>query len=203
MRSANDTNGTVAYALAKRLLDIVVSFLSLILLTPVFLFSAILIKLSSRGPVLFVNTRIGLNGKEIRLLKFRTMTLSVPTTPITKARNLSEDPRMTAIGRFLRRYSFDEAPMLINILKGDLSLVGPRPALPFELDHYTDEHRERFSVKPGLTGLWQTYGRERGENSFDDMMRIDIEYSKKKSIILDLRILAKTLGLTLSGKTSY
>ncbi|HWW61545.1 MAG TPA: sugar transferase, partial [Thermoanaerobaculia bacterium] len=192
----------------KRLLDIGVSLLLLTLTFPVLALAALLIKITSPGSVLFKQTRIGLNGRIFTLYKFRTMIedaharrdevahLNEMTGPAFKLRH---DPRVTAVGRWLRRFSFDEIPQLWNVLKGDMSLVGPRPPIPEEVASYHRWHRRRLSMKPGLTCLWQIQGRNEIAD-FDHWMQLDLQYIDNWSPSLDLKILLRTIPAVLSGK---
>jgi len=196
--------------LAKRMIDIVVSLVSLIVLVPVFLIVAVAIKLDSAGPVLFVQQRVGLNGRRFWFCKFRTMVedaeqqqaalelLNEAHGPVFKIRN---DPRVTRAGRWIRRLSFDELPQLFNVLRGDMSLVGPRP-LPLRDVSRIDirAHKRRFSVRPGITCLWQINGRE---PEFDDWIKTDMEYIDNWSLRLDVKILLKTIPSVRSGRGAY
>jgi exopolysaccharide biosynthesis polyprenyl glycosylphosphotransferase len=191
----------------KRFIDIVVSAIFLILLNPLFLVVAVVIKMTSAGPVFFVQERVGFNKRRFRLFKFRTMVEDAEqkqaemeihnevTGPVFKMKN---DPRITPLGKILRKTSIDELPQLINVLKGDMSLVGPRP-LPLRdyggIDH--DWHRRRFSVRPGITCLWQVKGRH--QIPFDKWMELDIEYIDNWSLFLDLKILIKTIPAIITG----
>jgi exopolysaccharide biosynthesis polyprenyl glycosylphosphotransferase len=193
--------------LAKRVLDIAMSSLLLLLGLPVVLAIALSIKLSSGGNVLFRQTRCGLNGRSFTLYKFRTMVadaeerrrellhLNEMNGPVFK---LKADPRVTALGRFLRRFSLDELPQLWNVLRGDMSLVGPRPPIPEEVAKYQRWQRRRLAMKPGLTCLWQISGRN--ELDFDRWMELDLEYIDSWSPMLDLKILLKTIPAVLSGR---
>lgn len=193
--------------LAKRVLDVAVSSLLLLLGLPVVLVIASAIKLSSGGNVLFRQTRCGLNGRSFTLYKFRTMVadaeerrrellhLNEMNGPVFK---LKADPRVTALGRFLRRFSLDELPQLWNVLRGDMSLVGPRPPIPEEVAKYQRWQRRRLAMKPGLTCLWQISGRN--ELDFDRWMELDLEYIDSWSPMLDLKILLKTIPAVLSGR---
>jgi exopolysaccharide biosynthesis polyprenyl glycosylphosphotransferase len=184
----------------KRLIDILAAALLLLLLAPVFALIAIAIKLDSRGPVLFRQTRSGKDGVPFAFLKFRGMVadaearraaleaLNEAQGPIFK---MKRDPRVTRVGRVLRRTSLDELPQLWNVLRGEMSLVGPRPPLPSEVAKYEPWHRGRLAVKPGLTGLWQVSGRNL--LSFDAMVRLDCAYIARWSLWLDLRILLQTV----------
>ncbi len=186
--------------LVKRFIDISLSLILLIPLAPLFLLVAILIKLDSKGSVFFVQERVGLNKRKFKLLKFRTMvvnaeklrkrieSLNEVSGPVFKIRN---DPRTTRLGKWLRRTSIDELPQLINVLKGDMSLVGPRPPIPGEVEQYEWKDRRRLSMKPGITCLWQINGRS--AIPFDKWMELDKEYIDNWSLGLDLKILAKTI----------
>ena len=199
---------TNALALAwKRLLDVVLSALLLALALPIVLAVALLVKLSSSGAVLFRQTRCGLNGRLFTLYKFRTMSsdaherraevqhLNEMDGPVFKSRN---DPRVTRLGRLLRKFSLDELPQLWNVLKGDMSLVGPRPPIPEEVARYERWQRRRLAMKPGLTCLWQVSGRN--ELDFDQWMRLDLAYIDNWSPWLDLKILLRTVPVVLSGR---
>jgi len=191
----------------KRLLDVAVSMLLLLLALPVIGIAAIAIRLSSPGAVLFKQKRMGLNGRVFTLFKFRTMFedalerrgevthLNQMTGPVFKAKS---DPRITAVGRVLRKFSLDELPQLWNVLKGDMSLVGPRPPIPEEVAAYHRWHRRRLSMKPGLTCLWQVSGRN--DVDFDRWMKLDLQYIDNWSPSLDLKILLRTIPAVLSGR---
>lgn len=192
--------------LVKGILDRVLSFLLLIFLLPIFLLIAILIKLTSSGPVFFRQTRCSLNGRRFIFYKFRTMVKNAEE----KKKELEHlnvkkivfkivnDPRITNIGKFLRKTSLDELPQLFNILKGDMSFVGPRPPVPEEVLRYKDWQRRRLSMKPGLTCLWQISGRS--ELDFDEWMKLDLEYIDNWSLSLDIMILLKTIPVVLSAR---
>jgi exopolysaccharide biosynthesis polyprenyl glycosylphosphotransferase len=193
--------------ICKRLLDISVSLLLLILFGPVFLIVAILIKLNSSGPVFFVQDRVGVNKRRFRMYKFRTMTngaekkqsefeaLNEADGPVFK---IKHDPRVTRLGRFLRKFSIDELPQLVNVLRGEMSLVGPRPLPVRDYQGFDqDRQRRRFSVRPGLTCLWQINGRS--EVSFDHWMDLDMQYIDQWSFWLDLKILMKTIPAVMKG----
>jgi|UniRef100_A0A7V6A3Y4 exopolysaccharide biosynthesis polyprenyl glycosylphosphotransferase len=197
--------------IAKRVFDIVVSFLLIIILAPVFLCIALLIKLTSPGPVFFIQERVGLNKRRFRLIKFRTMIpdaekqqqelehFNEVSGPAFKIKN---DPRTTPIGRFLRRTSLDEIPQLFNVLQGDMSLVGPRPLPVRDYNGFNqDWHRRRFSVRPGISCLWQISGRS--NLPFTKWMRLDMEYIDRWSFWLDLKILALTLPAIIKEKGAY
>jgi exopolysaccharide biosynthesis polyprenyl glycosylphosphotransferase len=194
----------------KRALDVVLSVIALTLLSPLFLIIAILIRRDSPGPILFRQVRVGRQGQLFTLYKFRSMrwdaeqmrprlaTLNEATGPLFKIR---DDPRLTRIGRFLRRTSLDEWPQLYNVLRGEMSLVGPRPAIPAEVEQYRDWHRKRLEVSPGVTGLWQVSGRS--ELTFDEMVMLDLFYAENWSLLLDLKILAKTIPTVILGTGAY
>lgn len=208
---------------AKRLIDIVISALGLIALLPVMLAIALLVKFSSKGPVLFRQRRIGQFGVPFTFLKFRSMypdndprihqefvarliagnAQSQNGNDSGKATyKIVNDPRITPIGRFLRKSSLDELPQLINVLKGEMSLVGPRPPVPYEFERYQLWHKRRVvEVKPGITGLWQVHGRSK--TSFDEMVRLDLRYVRAWSLWLDLKILTQTPKAVLSGDGAY
>jgi exopolysaccharide biosynthesis polyprenyl glycosylphosphotransferase len=191
----------------KRFTGVVASIILLILLVPLFLVVAFLIKATGPGSVFFVQDRVGIRKHPFRLYKFRTMVpdaeeriheveeLNEAQAPVFKIRN---DPRITYVGRFLRKTSIDELPQLLNVLKGDMNLVGPRPFAIRDYQGITQNwHRHRFKVRPGLTGLWQCNGRS--DVSFDDMMKMDIEYVDNWSLLLDFKILLKTVPAVLKG----
>ncbi|HEX2833001.1 MAG TPA: sugar transferase [Thermoanaerobaculia bacterium] len=192
----------------KRTLDVAISLLILALSGPIFLIAAIAIKLSSPGSVLFKQERIGLNGRMFTLYKFRTMIadaharreevehLNEMTGPAFKSK---ADPRVTPVGRWLRRFSLDEIPQFWNVLKGDMSLVGPRPPIPEEVTQYHRWHRRRLSMKPGLTCLWQISGRNEIQD-FDHWMQLDLQYIDNWSPSLDFKILLRTIPAVLTGK---
>jgi len=206
----------------KRLVDIAGSLCALILASPVLLLIAVVIRLTSEGPILFRQPRVGRKGKEFPFLKFRSMYASndpaihqdyvaklikgnanrVPLAGGDKAvYKLANDPRITPFGRFLRRTSLDEFPQFLNVLRGEMSLVGPRPPIPYEVKMYDFWHRHRLSVKPGITGLWQVTARSR--TTFDEMVRLDLQYAKSSSFWLDLRILLQTPRAVLTGSGAH
>ncbi|MEO0289462.1 MAG: sugar transferase [candidate division WOR-3 bacterium] len=190
----------------KRIVDIIVSFLLILILLPIFLIIGIIIKIDSDGPVFFLQERVGKNGKKFKMFKFRTMykdnDQNLHKEYVTKLikegkkdesgiYKIKNDPRITKIGKFLRAFSLDEFPQLINVLKGDMSLVGPRPPIEYEVEHYDEWHKRRLSVKPGMTGMWQVSGRNR--IGFDDMVLLDIYYVENFNLWLDIIILLKTI----------
>jgi exopolysaccharide biosynthesis polyprenyl glycosylphosphotransferase len=195
---------------AKFTFDILASMALLILLSPLILGIAVAIKLDSRGPVLFRQRRIGLRGRSFTMLKFRTMRdgaegeierLRAETGVEDVMFKLPADPRVTKVGRWLRRSSLDELPQLLNVVKGDMSLVGPRPALPEEVMRYADWQVDRLQVPPGMTGLWQISGR--ADLPFDDSVRLDVFYIENWSLAYDLYILSKTILVLLSHRGAY
>ncbi len=192
---------------AKRLFDFVVSAAGLIVLSPVLLVVAVAIALATGRPILFHQNRIGLHGRPFRVIKFRSMdrdaearlaALEAHNEIRGRAFKVTNDPRVTRVGRFLRRTSLDELPQLINVLRGEMSLVGPRPPLPGEVDGYDLWHRRRLSMKPGITGLWQV--RARREPEFDRWVAADLEYIDRWSLWLDVKILARTIPAALEGR---
>lgn len=188
------------YNMAKRALDIIASTLGLIILSPILLVVAILIKLESKGPAIFSQKRIGLNKKEFKMHKFRSMVQNAEelkeklakenemSGPMFKMKN---DPRVTKVGRFIRKTSIDELPQLINVLKGDMSLVGPRPSLPKEVEKFEPWMLRRLQVKPGLTCYWQVSGRNNID--FENWMKLDLQYVNDRSFWLDLKLILKTV----------
>lgn len=179
-----------------RALDIPIAALALLVLSPVLLAAAIAIKLGSRGPVVYRQRRVGRGGAEFELLKLRTMVQgSDPVGVGTVVER--DDPRVTAAGRFLRRTSLDEIPNLVNVLRGEMAIVGPRPTIPAQVDDYTPRQRRRHEVRPGLTGLAQVRGR--AGIPWEQRIELDVEYVERRTLALDLRILARTAGLLATG----
>ncbi len=194
--------------LMPRFFEFLLVLVLLLLLSPFMLFLALAVMLLSGWPVFFVQQRIGLNGELFHLYKFRSMFNGVSsqvTTTVVDSEALRmkcrDDPRVTSIGRWLRRFSLDELPQLINVLKGNMALVGPRPHLPSELVAYSPEHFQRLSVKPGITGLWQVSGR--AEKSVSQELDLDLAYTSKRSFALDVLILCKTLPAVVFGRGAY
>ena len=197
-------------ALLRRALDITVSLAALLLLLPILAVIAFLIRLDSAGPVLFIQRRVGKDGQEFPVFKFRSMYIDAEkrldallgenerTGPVFKMR---QDPRVTRVGRVLRKFSLDEVPQLLNVLRGEMSLVGPRPALPREVALYTPEQRHRLSVTPGLTGLWQVSGR--ANLSFEKSMELDLEYIHRQSFAFNLVLLVRTVPAVVFGHGAY
>jgi exopolysaccharide biosynthesis polyprenyl glycosylphosphotransferase len=196
--------------LVKTLFDRASALAALLLLTPLLVAIGVAIRLGGSGPVLFRQTRIGRDGREFTVLKFRTMVADAERRkPALLQRNehdgllfkIKNDPRVTSIGAKLRRYSLDELPQLINVLRGDMSLVGPRPPLPEEVDKYGDDVRRRLVVRPGMTGLWQVNGRS--DLSWEESVRLDLRYVENWSLMLDLQILWKTWSAVARGSGAY
>jgi exopolysaccharide biosynthesis polyprenyl glycosylphosphotransferase len=207
----------------KRMMDVLGSVLALILFSPVFLMIAIAVKMTSQGPIFFRQRRIGQYGNSFVFLKFRSMYVNndaavhkeyVQRLIAGKADKqpsegsgqgvykLTEDPRITRVGGFLRKTSLDELPQLINVLKGEMSLVGPRPPVPYEVEAYDIWHRRRLlEARPGITGLWQISGRSRV--SFDDMVRLDLRYARTWSLWMDIKILLRTPGAVVLGEGAH
>jgi exopolysaccharide biosynthesis polyprenyl glycosylphosphotransferase len=183
------------YLVIKRSFDIVVSGILIILSMPVMLLIALLIRLDSKGPVIFAQDRIGLNGRRFRMYKFRTMYHDDSSDDLTPAS--LKDPRITRFGRWLRRSSFDELPQLFNVIRGPMSLVGPRPEMPFIVDQYTEIQRERLKVKPGITGLWQISADRR--LAIHENMDYDLYYVHEQSFLLDVVILIQTFFFAFKG----
>jgi lipopolysaccharide/colanic/teichoic acid biosynthesis glycosyltransferase len=192
----------------KRLFDLLASAALILVLSPVFAVLAALVKLEDGGPVMFGQMRVGRWGRLFRMYKFRSMCPNAEERlreilPANEHRQgvtfkMKRDPRITGVGRWMRRYSVDELPQLFNVLKGDMSLVGPRPPLPREVDLYTIADRRRLAVTPGLTCFWQIGGRS--ELDFREQVSLDILYIESQSLWLDLKILCKTIPAVLSGK---
>ncbi|MEZ6185879.1 MAG: sugar transferase [Planctomycetota bacterium] len=196
------------YLIQKRALDVAAAGLMLLLLAPLLVLVAVLIKLEDGGPVLFSQTRVGKGGRPFRFFKFRSM---VTDAEARRAKlkadsgqlrfKLARDPRITRVGGWLRRTSMDELPQLLNVLKGDMSLVGPRPALPEEVADYDARARQRLDVEQGLTCLWQVGGRSLLD--FERQVELDRDYARTRSLWLDLKILFLTVPAVLSGRGAY
>lgn len=199
-----------AQVVVKFTFDILVSAVIVLLLSPVLLGIALAVKLTSPGPVLYRQRRVGLRGRPFTMLKFRTMRAGADAE-VEQLRadhgltdvmfKLQDDPRVTRVGRWLRRYSLDELPQLFNVLRGDMSLVGPRPALPEEVAKYEDWHFDRLEVPPGITGLWQVSGR--ADLSFDECVRLDLFYIENWSLAYELFIIGKTVPVLLAHRGAY
>lgn len=193
-------NESIIYIFLKRLIDLFGSFIGLIVLSPIILVVSLLIKFESKGPVIFSQDRIGKDGKVFKMYKFRSMVVNAEelkeklkeqnemSGPMFK---MKEDPRVTKVGKFIRKTSIDELPQLINILKGDMSLVGPRPSLSKEVEQFEDWMMERLEVKPGLTCYWQVSGRNNID--FEDWMKLDIKYVRERNTLIDIKLIFKTV----------
>lgn len=194
---------SIFYSVTKRLIDIVGSLCGIILLSPLFLIVAILIKIEDpKGKVFFAQERNGRYPKTFKMYKFRSMIHNAEdllkdlmdrneqTGPVFK---INDDPRITKVGKFIRKTSIDELPQLFNVLKGDMSLVGPRPPIPHEVDQYNSYQMQRLAVKPGLTCIWQVSGRN--NIGFDEWVEMDIEYIKTRNLWLDIKLIFKTVGV--------
>ncbi len=195
-----------AYGVAKRFLDISLSLVALVFAAPVILLCALAVRLESPGSPFFSQQRTGLGGRRFSMFKLRTMVANAGELKEKYAHlnelswpdfKITDDPRVTRVGRFLRRTSLDELPQILNVLKGDMSLVGPRPT-SFSADTYSLWHTVRLEVKPGLTGLWQVSGRS--EVDFNERLRLDIAYIRNRSLMLDLMILLRTVTAVLGGR---
>jgi exopolysaccharide biosynthesis WecB/TagA/CpsF family protein len=194
----------------RRALDVSVSSVALVLLAPVLVGAAIAVKAESKGPILFRQTRIGKDGVPFKMIKFRSMVqnaedlrsevlgMSDREGVCFKSRN---DPRITRVGRFIRRASIDELPQIVNVLKGEMSIVGPRPALPSEVQAYPQRAYGRLAVKPGITGIWQVSGR--ADVGFDQMIDMDLAYARSRSVLLDLIVIALTFRAVISGRGAH
>jgi lipopolysaccharide/colanic/teichoic acid biosynthesis glycosyltransferase len=185
----------LGYETVKRIFDVLGSLVLMVIGAPVFLLLALAIKIDSKGPVLFRQERVGQDGKLFRMYKFRTMHTTAPSYEYSPL--ASSDPRITRLGRFLRRTSLDEVPQLLNVLYGSMSLVGPRPEMPFIVEQYTERHRQRLQVRPGLTGLWQLSG----DRAFliHENIEYDLYYIQHRSLFMDLAILLHTIIFAARG----
>lgn len=200
----------LAYAAGKRVFDLAVGLLVFVLVLPIFPLIALMIKLDSAGPVFYRQDRIGRGGRPFRFYKFRSMyreadrrlaelqSRNEQDGPVFK---MKADPRVTPVGQFLRRSSMDEIPQILNVLRGEMSIVGPRPPLPVEVARYQPWHRRRLDVKPGITCLWQIAGRS--QIGFDEWMRLDMQYLRTRGFRTDLAIFAKTLPAVMARRGAY
>ena len=196
------------YRFAKRALDVLLTAFGLIAVWPLLAFVALLIKLDTRGPVFFVQTRVGKHGQPFGMVKFRSMVVDaesllagMPGDRAGLCFKAKDDPRITRMGCILRRTSLDELPQLWNVLRGQMSLVGPRPALPAEVAAYPAVARARLAALPGITGLWQVSGR--ADLSFDDMIALDVDYVRHPSLSRDIAILWRTMRVVVDGRGAY
>ena len=205
-----DSTVRLTYAL-KRFFDIVLSFLALIVLSPLFFLIAVVIKMTSRGPVFFVQERVGYYGRSFLFYKFRSMYVDAEARKralmeLNESKDgvifkMKNDPRITPVGRILRKTSMDELPQLLNVLLGDMSLVGPRPPLPAEVQQYSLDDRKRLNVKPGITCIWQVSGRS--DIPFKKQVELDKEYIQSQSLWNDLMVLLRIIPAILSGRGAY
>jgi lipopolysaccharide/colanic/teichoic acid biosynthesis glycosyltransferase len=214
---ARSTGQSRTVDVLRRIFDVAFAGALILLLGPILIGVAVAVRLDSHGPAFFRQRRVGHREKEFTLFKFRSMRVDADprghreyVTALIKGEDsrpaggrenlykLAVDNRITPVGRWIRRWSLDELPQLFNVVRGDMTLVGPRPAIPYEVSEYPAWYRERFSVKPGLTGYWQVSGRS--ERTYEEMVRLDIEYVQRRSIGLDLTILLKTPWVVLSRK---
>ena len=204
------TKDTVSVGL-NPMIQRVVALVGLVLISPVLLIAALLIRLESPGNPIFSQTRVGLNGRRFSFYKFRSMRVSTDPKYVDVSamgsdrdgvcKKFFNDPRVTRIGRVIRKYSIDELPQLINVVKGDMLLIGPRPALVPETDQYSMKARKRLEKMPGLTGLWQVSGR--ADTSFEEQVELDIRYVEAQSWVEDIKILFATIPVVLFGKGAY
>ena len=205
------TNNNKFYLISKRIIDFILSLLGIIALLPFFLIIAIIIKVEDRkGPILFKQIRMGKNGKEFYIYKFRSMVTNAEelkvklfdqneaTGPVFK---MKQDPRVTKFGRFIRKTSLDELPQLLNVLKGDMSLVGPRPPLPEEVAQYSGYELQRLGVTPGLTCYWQVSGRS--NISFERWVELDLKYIEERNFFIDIKLIFKTVFVLFGSKDAY
>ncbi|WFB61626.1 sugar transferase [Paenibacillus sp. BR1-192] len=210
-KSAPDEKSKLVYLMIKRTIDIICALVGLLVLAPFFLIVAILIKLEDpKGSIFFYQTRIGKNEKPFRMYKFRSMVSNaeelleklLDQNEIRGAMfKMKDDPRITRIGKFIRKTSFDELPQLWNVIRGEMSLVGPRPPLPREVAEYSNYDKLRLQVTPGCTGLWQVSGRN--NLNFDEMLKLDLEYIEQRSLWLDIKVMLRTVKIMILPNSAY
>ena len=203
----DETTNNITYKFIKRTIDIIGSLFGLIILSPILLIVMAAIKIESRGPVVFAQERVGYKGKRFKMYKFRSMVENAEELkeklkdqnemngPMFKMKN---DPRVTRVGRIIRKTSIDEIPQFVNVLKGDMSLVGPRPSLLKEVEEFDDWMLRRLDVKPGLTCYWQASGRN--DINFEEWMKLDIKYIEEQSILVDIKLILKTVLVLFGDK---
>lgn len=206
-----DVNDRKTYLFSKRLIDIIGASCGIILLSFLFIIIAILIKIEDpKGSVFFSQKRVGLNGKEFKMFKFRSMVSNAEEKLAELLKyneikgamfKLKDDPRITRVGKFIRKTSIDELPQLFNVLRGDMSLVGPRPPLPREVAVYSDYDKQRLMVTPGCTGLWQVSGRN--SLGFEEMVELDLQYIQNRSLLYDIKIILKTCLILFGSKDAF
>jgi exopolysaccharide biosynthesis polyprenyl glycosylphosphotransferase len=199
------------YLISKRMIDIIGALCGILVLSILFLIVAILIKIEDpKGPIFFTQKRVGLNQKEFKMYKFRSMVSNAEEklAELLKYNEINgamfkmkDDPRITKVGKFIRKTSIDELPQLLNVLKGDMSLVGPRPPLPREVAEYSTYDKQRLLVTPGCTGLWQVSGRN--SVGFNEMVELDLQYIRKRSFLFDIIIILKTVLVLIGSKNAY
>ncbi|WP_029702423.1 MULTISPECIES: sugar transferase [Clostridium] len=209
VKSMEKYEKSAGYHFLKRTIDIIFSFVGIIAFFPIMFVVAVAIKLDSKGPIIFSQARVGKNGKIFKMYKLRSMTHDAEqlldnlqhknemTGPIFK---IKQDPRITRVGRFIRKTSIDELPQLFNVIKGEMSLVGPRPNLPKEVAKFTSQQKIKLLAKPGLTCYWQVMGRS--SIDFDEWMKLDLKYIKDRSTLLDIKLIFKTLGVFFGDKNA-
>lgn len=197
----------IYYNFIKRVIDILGALFGIVLLSPIMLIAAVAIKMDSEGSIFFIQDRVGQNGRIFKMFKFRTMVIDAEelreklaeknemSYPMFK---IKEDPRITKVGKVLRKTSIDELPQFFNVLRGEMSLVGPRPNLPMEVNCFTEYHKQKLLVKPGLTCYWQVMGRNNID--FEDWIRLDLKYIEERSISVDLNLIFKTIKLLIRDK---
>lgn len=200
---------SMVYEFIKRLIDVLGALVGIILLSPVMIITGIIIRLDSKGPIIFAQERVGINGKLFKMYKFRSMVVNAEKL-IDKLKEKNEmsgpmfkikqDPRITKIGKFIRKTSIDELPQLFNILKGDMSLVGPRPNLPREVKKFSEYHRQKLLTRPGLTCYWQVMGRN--EIGFEEWMDLDIKYIKERNLWIDIKLIIRTFFVLFGDKNA-
>jgi exopolysaccharide biosynthesis polyprenyl glycosylphosphotransferase len=204
-----ESEKNIVYIAAKRIIDILGSLFGIILLSPLLLITAIIIKVDSKGPAMFSQERVGYNGKVFKMYKFRSMvTNAEELLDKLKEKNemsgpmfkIKDDPRITRVGKFIRKTSIDELPQLFNVLKGDMSLVGPRPNLPREVVKFSPYHMQKLLVKPGITCYWQVMGRN--EIDFEGWMSLDIRYVKERNLWIDIKLIFRTFFVLFGDKNA-
>ncbi|MCP1092509.1 sugar transferase [Bacillaceae bacterium OS4b] len=211
MLTTEQVNANLSYLSIKRIIDILGSLFGLILLTPIFIILAIIIKIEDpKGPVFFKQVRVGKDETDFQMYKFRSMVTDaedrlkdlLALNEVSGAMfKMKEDPRITRIGKFIRKTSIDELPQLWNVLKGEMSLVGPRPPLPREVEEYTEYDKQRLLVTPGCAGLWQVSGRN--NLGFDEMVELDLKYINERSLFYDIKIIIKTIKIIIFPNNAY
>nr|WP_304681742.1 sugar transferase [uncultured Clostridium sp.] len=204
------TKESIFYEFTKRFIDIIGSLIGLVVLSPIFIIIAIIIKITSKGSVLFSQKRVGKYGVEFDMYKFRSMVVNAEELKqdLVSKNEMSEpmfkmkcDPRVTRIGKFIRKTSIDELPQLWNVLKGEMSLVGPRPSLPQEVMHFQNWMYKRLSVKPGLTCYWQVSGRNNID--YEDWMKLDVKYIEERNTFIDIKLIFKTIIVLFKNTNAY